>query len=115
MGIAEALRKDGYTDLADDFEFFAHEGDLPLPLAAKSLLSKTGEPGLRKYLGAIGFDVMDDGTDIAVTKWKKGVMRDPKRAAFDPARLGNPSIYAGFAGVGALNAFMNPETEDGLY
>lgn len=101
-GIAAALHKDGYEKLAKDFVQAGADGDLPLSHAAYILKSRTGEPGMRKYLGAIGFDAIDDGKDIAVTGWGKGVMRDPERAAFDPARLGDPSIYAGIAGLGAL-------------
>lgn len=109
MGIAEALRKDGHTKLAEDFAQAGADGDLPLAHAAYILKSRTGEPGLRKYFGAIGFDAVDDGTDVAVTRWNKGVMRDPDRAAFDPARLGDPSIYAGIAGLGAL-PLLTPES-----
>ena len=106
IAIAEALRKDGYTKLADEFQEAGLGGEMPLSHAASILKGRTGESGLRKYFGAAGYDAVDDGTKIAVTRWGKGVMRDPERAAFDPARLGDPSIYAGIAGLGALPMLM---------
>ena len=93
-----ALEKSGAKNLADYLdEIIADDfgGAIPARNLWQMLTVQTGgDTNAFRVLQESGFDTLDAGQEVVTLRPQKEIVRDAKKAMFDPKRKGEPNIFA---------------------
>lgn len=107
--LAKKLDADGHTKAAAMLrEYYPNNEHVSGMEAYKFLQRMIGEDAPKTYLSAIGFkSVAGVNSPNYRLTLQDAIVRDPKKAAFDPFRAYDNSIYAGVAGAAVLPSLFS--------